>query len=70
MLTGIPKAEFMNVQFLLRFLVTILRVLRLEVTYTNFFITNQFQGGGGVKFVSRDDWIAKRKTLDFCPDYF
>ena len=45
----------------LRFLGIILRVLRLEVSVYNVYITNQFQttfaqgGGGGIKSVSRGD---------------
>jgi hypothetical protein len=48
------EAEFINVQFRLRFLGRILRVLRLEVSVYNVYITNQFQttfaqkGGGEV----------------------
>jgi hypothetical protein len=49
-----PEAEFMNVQFSLRFLGIILKVLRLEEFVYNDYITNQFQttfagGGGGSK---------------------
>jgi hypothetical protein len=52
-----------------RFLDLILRVLRLEVSVYNAYITNQLQttfaqrGGGGVKSVSRGDCESKRKTL-------
>jgi hypothetical protein len=47
----------------LRFLGIILRVLRLEVSVHNVYITNQFQstfaqGDGGLKSV-----------VDFCPNY-
>jgi hypothetical protein len=52
------EAEFMNGTISLRFLGIILRVLRLEVSVYNVYITNQFQttfskGAGGVKSVSR-----------------
>jgi hypothetical protein len=54
-----PEAEFMNVHF---FLGILFRVLRLEVSVYNVYITNQFQttfargggGGGGVKSVTGD----------------
>jgi hypothetical protein len=47
-----PEAEFMNVNFVLRFLAIILRVLGLEVSVYIVYISNQFQthllkGGGG-----------------------
>ncbi len=54
------EAEFMNVQFFLRFLGVILRVLRIEVSVYNVYITKQFQTtfargwGGGVGVISVD----------------
>ncbi len=50
-----PEAEFMNIQFSLRFLGTIWRVLRLEISVYNVCIINQFQTtvARGVKSVSR-----------------
>jgi hypothetical protein len=55
-----PEAEFMNAQISLRFLGILLRVLRLEVSVYNVYITNQFQTtfaqeGMGVKSDSRGD---------------
>jgi hypothetical protein len=51
------KAEFMNVEFLLRI---ILSIFRVEVSIDNVYIINQFQtifalgGGGGIKSVIGD----------------
>ncbi len=60
---GPSKSRIHECTILLRFLDIILRVLRLEVSVCNVYITNQFQitsarggGGGGVKSVSRGDW--------------
>jgi hypothetical protein len=44
-----PEAEFMNVNFVLRLLAIILRILRLEVS-------TFAQGEGGVKSVSTGDY--------------
>jgi hypothetical protein len=62
------------------FLGIILRVLRLEVSIYNVYITNQFQTpfaqGGvnvGVKSVSRGDCAVNSKEENssyFCPNYF
>jgi len=56
------------------FLGIIVRVLRLEVSVYNAYITNQFQttfaqGGRGVKSVSRGDCEYKGGKLFFCPNY-
>ncbi len=53
----------------LRFLGIIFRVLRLEVSIYNVYITNQFQtifarGGGSKIRLKRWLWIARRKTLE------
>jgi len=56
------RARIHKLTILLRFLGTILRILRLEVSVYNVYITNQYQTtfAGGVKSVSTGDW---RKTL-------
>ncbi len=52
---GSTEAEFMNVQFSLRFLGIILGVLRIEVSVYNVYFKNQFQTtfpqGGGTPLV-------------------
>ncbi len=60
----------------LRFLGIILRVLRLEVSIYNVYITNQFQAtllkkeGEGVKSISRGDCEYQGgKLLRLCPNY-
>jgi hypothetical protein len=60
----------------LRFLDVILRVLRLEVSTYNLYISNQFQttfargGGGGLKTVVEVTVNSKGEDCkDFCPNY-
>jgi hypothetical protein len=59
-----PEAKFMKVQFW--FLGIILRVLRLEVSAYNVYITNHFQttSAGGVTVNSMEE-----NSSDFCPNY-
>jgi hypothetical protein len=70
---NLPRRRIHECTISLRFLGIILRVLILEVSVLNVYITNQFQttfaqGGGGVKSVYVE-LNANSKREYFCPNY-
>jgi hypothetical protein len=63
------EAEFMNVQFPLRFLGIILRVLRLKFSVYNVYITNHFCSGGGGGYNLLVEVTENSKEKNFYSNY-